>query len=233
MRESEGTEETEHAFRETLRTTHAPQLLNFRTTNVSSPSLAELLSLLNKSNTLFLPEKSRNRLLSTVKCTQNDEIKMEAAVNDSFESQTRSMVEVSVTATVTALERDGAGGTAAATLPQILQDMGRELTDKITRLHRDTTSTLLRENRALRAELKSNIGAGFQLEKQLRSQVGRLRREVAHLDQDLKRMRERSEKNRTLRGPVHVLLQSGSVLGETEGGFACVTFTTRRLSKGL
>lgn len=153
---------------------------------------------------------------------------MEAALNDSFESQTRSMVEVSVTATVTALERDGAGGTAAATLPQILQDMGRELADKITQLHRDTTSALLRENRALRAE----VG---QLEAELKSQVGRLRREVAHLEQDLKRTIERSEKSGTLRGPVHVLLQSGSVLGETEGRFTGrrTVFIVSRLQLGV
>lgn len=154
---------------------------------------------------------------------------MDAGVKDSFERQTRTVVEVSVRSTVTALERDG---TAAATLPQILQDMGGELTDKITQLYRDSSSKLLQENRALRvevaqleAELKSNIAAGFQL----RSQVGRLRREVVHLDLDLKRMRERSEESRellererrkrTLSGPVHVLLQSGSMLGDTEGGF--------------
>lgn len=158
---------------------------------------------------------------------------MDAGVKDSFERQTRTVVEVSVRSTVITLERDG---TAAATLPQILQDMGRELTDKIIQLYRNSSSKLLQENWALRAEvaqleaeLKSNIAAGFQLEKQLRSQVGRLRREVAHLDLDLKRMRERSEESRellererrerTLSGPVHVLLQSGSVLGETEGGF--------------
>lgn len=154
---------------------------------------------------------------------------MDAGVKDSFERQTRTVVEVSVRSTVTALERDG---TAAATLPQNLQDMGRELTDKLTQLYRDNSSKLLQENRALRAEvaqleaeLKSNIAAGFQL----RSQVGRLRREVVHLDLDLKRMRERSEESRellererrkrTLSGPVHVLLQSGSMLGDTEGGF--------------
>lgn len=154
---------------------------------------------------------------------------MDAGVKDSFERQTRTVVEVSVRSTVTALERDG---TAAATLPQILQDMGGELTDKITQLYRDSSSKLLQENRALRAEvaqleaeLKSNIAAGFQL----RSQMGRLRREVVHLDLDLKRMRERSEESRellererrkrTLSGPVHVLLQSGSMLGDMEGGF--------------
>lgn len=156
------------------------------------------------------------------------------SVLDSFESRTRTVVEVSVRDTVVALQRDGTaggGGTAAAIFPQILQDMGRDLTVKITQLHRDASSKLLRENRALRAvvgqleaELKSNITAGFQLEKQLRSQVGRLRREVAHLDRDLRRMRERSEttrellerdrRERTLTGPVHVLLQGGSVLGE-------------------
>ncbi|XP_039985776.1 zinc finger protein with KRAB and SCAN domains 1-like isoform X2 [Xiphias gladius] len=160
---------------------------------------------------------------------------MDACANDRFETQTRTAVEVSVRATFAALGRDGAAGggggkAATTTCLQTLRELGRNLTAKITELYRDASSGLLRENRALRAkvgqleaELKSNLAAGFQLESRLRSQVGRLRREAAHLDREVKRTRERAEKNRelleterrerTLTGPVHVLLQGGSVLG--------------------
>uniref|UniRef100_A0A3Q3R2R5 C2H2-type domain-containing protein n=1 Tax=Monopterus albus TaxID=43700 RepID=A0A3Q3R2R5_MONAL len=160
---------------------------------------------------------------------------MDGTINDRFESEIGAVVEVSVRATVAALARDGAGGgdwTAPAAISQIFQELGKDLTVKITELYRDTSSEVLRENRALKVEveqlesdLKRNLVAAFELEKQLRNQVGRLRKEVAHLDQDLKNMRtaketrellERDRRERTVGGPVHVLLQSGSALGTPE-----------------
>ncbi|XP_059187333.1 zinc finger protein 16-like isoform X2 [Centropristis striata] len=135
-----------------------------------------------------------------------------------FESQTRAAVELSVRAAAAALQQDwtaGGGGAAAATCPRILQDMGRDLTEKISQLHRDSSSELLRENRTMRAEvgrleaeLKSNITAAFQLEKQLRSQVGRLRRGLALLDRDLRRVRGEQTRELLQGEPNRGILQS-------------------------
>lgn len=123
-----------------------------------------------------------------VKCTGNGGVvKM-----DGTEARTRTVVEVFVRDTVAAVERDsvpGGGGTAAGPLPQILREAGRDLTVKLTELYRDTSSRLLPDNRALKAEvgqleaeLKNNLTAALQL----RGQVGRLNGDVAHLEREVR-----------------------------------------------
>lgn len=154
----------------------------------------------------------------------------------SFDRETASIVEAAVQTTTAVIrgewENDApCRGWDEGRHPGILQDMGNELIAKITKLFGDVSSSLLKENQSLKVEvaqlegeLKSNVQAGLLLEKQLRTQVGRLRREVGLLEKELKKVTESCERNRavvdkerrerTLTGPVHILLQNGSLLGE-------------------
>lgn len=102
-----------------------------------------------------------------------------------------------------------------------IQEIEKSLVVQIRRVFTEFSSELLEENEALKAKVEQledvlQRKAG-QLQQELEARVGQLGRDMEQLEQELRSMSDGGSSKTPSGGPTQVLLQDGSLPGETEG----------------
>lgn len=139
-----------------------------------------------------------------------------------FGSEVASIVEVAIQATVSVFRdvwaKEAPNAAWEDTKLGEIQEIEKCLVVQIHKVFTEFSSELFEENEALRAKVEQledvlQRKAG-QLEQELEARVGQLGREMEQLEKEIKTISEGG--GGTPGGPTHILLQDGSLIGDSQ-----------------